>query len=59
MIQTYRKIIDFENLVTDRIKQENNTLDKIKNVLSQEKDFIIIGLIDYLKKLVFQFRSHL
>ncbi len=50
MIQSYQKILEMESVATLKLEQDRRALDKIRNILYQEKDFILSRLISYLKR---------
>lgn len=50
MIQSYQKILKIESVAILKLEQDKKVLDKIREILYEEKDFIIDKLIIYLKK---------
>ncbi len=50
MIQSYQKILEMESVVSLKLEQDRKSLDKIRKILYQEKNFIIDRLIIYLKR---------
>lgn len=50
MIESYQKILEMESVVALKLEQDRRALNKIQNILYQEKDFILDKLIQYLKR---------
>ena len=50
MIQSYQKILEMESVAELKLEQDKKTLEKIRKILYQEKDFILNRLIIYLKR---------
>ena len=50
MIESYQKLLEMEAIASLKLEQDKKALDKIRNILYQEKDFITDKLISYLKK---------
>lgn len=50
MIQSYQKIIEMESIATLKLEQDRKALEKVREVLYQNKDFILDKLITYLKR---------
>ncbi len=50
MVQSYKKILEMESIAALKLEQDQKTLNKIRKVLFQQKDFIIDKLIKYLKQ---------
>ncbi len=50
MIQSYQKVLEMESVASLKLEQDRKALDKIRNILYQDKGFIIDRLITYLKK---------
>ena len=50
MIQSYQKILEMESVASLKLEQDRKALEKIRKILYQEKDFIIVRLITYLKR---------
>ncbi len=50
MIESYQKILEMESVVALKLEQDRRALNKIQNILYQEKDFILDKLIKYLKR---------
>lgn len=50
MIQSYKKVLDMESIVTLKLEQDKKALDKVRKILYQEKEFFINKLITFLKQ---------
>lgn len=50
MIESYKKVLEMESIAELKLEQDRKALQKVRNVLYQEKEFLIDKLIAYLKK---------
>ena len=50
MVESYKKILEMESVVTLKLEQDKKALERIRNILYQNKDFILDRLIVYLKR---------
>ena len=50
MIESYKKVLEMESIAELKLEQDKKALQKVRNVLYQEKEFLIDKLIAYLKK---------
>lgn len=50
MIQSYKKLLKMESVASLKLEQDKKALDSIKNILYQNKSFIINKLTQYLKQ---------
>lgn len=50
MIQSYKKILEMESLASLKLEQDKKALDKIRQILYQDKDFIMDKLVIYLQR---------
>lgn len=50
MIQSYKKLLEMESVASLKLEQDKKALDSIKNILYQNKSFIINKLTQYLKQ---------
>lgn len=50
MIESYKKVLEMESIAELKLEQDKKALQKVRNVLYQEKKFLIDKLIAYLKK---------
>ena len=49
-IESYKKVLEMESIAELKLEQDKKALQKVRNVLYQEKEFLIDKLIAYLKK---------
>ena len=50
MIKAYQKILEMESVAELKLEQDKKALEKIRNIMYQEKDSILDKLIIYLKR---------
>ena len=50
MIQSYKKVLDMESVVSLKLEQDKRALEKVRKILYQEKEFFINKLIAFLKQ---------